>query len=74
MTDVITFAYRRLACAILYRAVLDARSGNGQAAWARRWLARDPWAGDLLDALGYDRRVVRQWVQELKPLEQPALL
>jgi hypothetical protein len=34
---------RRLAAAIVYRAALDARSGNGEAAAARRWLERDPW-------------------------------
>jgi hypothetical protein len=42
---------RRLAAAILKRAVLDARAGNGQAAVARRWLLGDE-ARILWDGLG----------------------
>lgn len=72
--DVEALIYRRLAAAILARALLDARSGNGHSAEARAWLERDPLAGDLLAGLGYDREKVCRWVQRLEPLEQPALL
>lgn len=65
-------AYRRLAAAILRRACLDARSGNGHGAEARAWLERDPWAAELAEALGLDPRKVGRWVQGLGPLEQPA--
>lgn len=65
--------YHRLACAILARAVKDAQSSNGHSAGARRWLVCDPLAGDLLDALGYDRQVVAAWVGSLDPLPQLAL-
>lgn len=68
-----TLAYRRLAAAVIYRAVLDARSGNGHAAGARRWLTSDPWAGELLGSLGLDRRRVADWVNGLEPLTQLAL-
>jgi hypothetical protein len=67
-------SYRRLACAIVARAVRDAQAGNGSSAEARRWLVADPLAGFLFDSLGYDRQRVRRWVLELEPLEQPALL
>jgi hypothetical protein len=59
---------------VVKRAVLDARSSNGEAAAARHWLAGDEWAGDLVKAVGLDRRQVRRWVQELEPMEQLALL
>jgi hypothetical protein len=72
--DVEVVLYRRLACAILARAVLDAQSGNGHAAEARLWLEHGPLADFLLDGLGYDREKVRQWVQGLEPVEQPALI
>jgi hypothetical protein len=69
-TDAQVWAYRRLAVAILRRAVLDAQSSNGRAAAARRWLLSDPWAGDLLEGLGLDKRRVLAWVGELEPLQQ----
>jgi hypothetical protein len=72
--DVAVVVYRRLAAAILARAVLDARNGNGHAAEARLWLVCDPLAGFLFDGLGYDRGKVRRWVQNLEPIQQPALL
>jgi hypothetical protein len=68
--DAQVWAYRRLAVAILRRAVLDAQSSNGRAAAARWWLLSDPWAGDLLDGLGLDKRRVLAWVGELEPLQQ----
>jgi hypothetical protein len=71
--DVEAVVYRRLACAILVRAVLDARSGNGSSAEARAWLEHDPLAGDLLDGLGLNRHCVRRWVQGLDPLGVPSL-
>ena len=71
--DAEALAYRRLAAAILRRAALDARSTNGRAASARRWLVADPWAGDLLDALDLDPGWVRRWVDGLPELRQPAL-
>ena len=71
--DAQVLAYRRLAAAILRRAVLDAQSSNGRAAAARRWLLSEPWAGDLLDSLGLDKRRVLVWVGELPEVAQPAL-
>lgn len=72
--DIEALVYRRLACAILARAVFDARSGNGSSAEARLWLMCDPLAGFLLDSLGYDRQRVRRWVEGLEPVAQPALM
>lgn len=66
--------HRRLAAAIILRAIRDARSGNGHAAEARRWLASDPLAADLLDALDIRRERVTAWVEGLGPVLQPALL
>lgn len=65
--------YRRLAAAIVRRAVLDAQSANGQAAAARCWLLTSPWCGDLLDYLSLDRRRALAWVDGLPDLAQPAL-
>jgi hypothetical protein len=65
--------WRRLAAAIVKRAVLDARSGNGAAAEARRWLASDPRAGCLLDAMDISQERVTAWVSELPPVAQSAL-
>ena len=69
-TDAQALAYRRLAAAIIRRAVLDARSGNGRAASARRWLVSSPWCTDLLDALDIDRGAALAWVRELPNLVQ----
>ena len=67
-TDAVVLAYRSLACAIIRRAMLDARRDNGHSAEARRWLLFDPWAGELLDGLGLDRRRILVWVDGLEPL------
>jgi hypothetical protein len=66
-------AWRRLAAAIIARAVKDARSGNGYAAEARSWLLSSPLAAYLLDVVEVDRGRVYRWVCELEPLYQPAL-
>ena len=68
-----TGGYRRLAAAIIARAVKDAQSGNGHSAEARSWLLASPLAAYLLDVVEVDPGVVRQWVRELDPLHQPAL-
>jgi hypothetical protein len=65
-------AERRLAAAILKRAVLDARSSNGRAAHARRWLVGDD-AGLLFDALGLHPDRVAGWLEELAPAAQDVL-
>lgn len=67
MTDTeAVVVYRRLAAAIVRRAALDARGGNGHSAEARRWLVSSPWAGDLLDGLDFDRQRVVAWVLSLE--------
>jgi hypothetical protein len=60
--------WKRLAAAVLARAVRDARRSNRHSAEARAWLARDPLAGDLLNYVGFDQEQARQWVTSL---EQP---
>jgi hypothetical protein len=65
--------HRRLAAAIVLRAVRDARSSNGYAAEARRWLLSDPLAADLLDYLDLGQSKLTAWVEGLEPLRQPAL-
>jgi hypothetical protein len=73
-TDTQALAYRRLAAAILVRAALDARGGNGHAAQARRWLVSSPWAGDLLAWVAPDLAInVAAWVGDLPEVAQPAL-
>jgi len=72
--DPVVAAYKRLACAILARAVRDAKSGNGHSTEARRWLAGDPWAGDLFDYLDIPPERVARWAVGLEPLAQLALL
>jgi len=57
--DLLVSNFRALAAAILRRAAQDARLGDVD---ARRWLLFDPWAGDILDALGIERCEVRRWV------------
>lgn len=73
MSDPTAHQWRRLAAAVLRRAVLDARSDNGTAAEARRWLPGDPFCLYLLDAVDLDRQTVAAWVSELPELAQPAL-
>ena len=64
-------AYRRLACAILARAVRDAKSGNGHSAEARHWLAGE--GADLAEQLDIAPSRVAAWVDGLYTLAQPAL-
>ena len=66
--DAVVLAYRSLACAIIRRAMLDARLDNGHSAEARRWLLFDPWADELLDGLGLDKRQMAVWVSGLGAL------
>ena len=62
----LTRNYRRLASAILRRAVLDAKCTNAKVALpARAWLLADPFAGVLLDGLGISRDVATAWVRGL---------
>ena len=68
IADAVVLAYRHLACAIIRRAMLDARLDNGHSAEARLWLLFDPWASELLDGLGLDRRQMVIWVSELESL------
>ncbi|MDY7080477.1 MAG: hypothetical protein SXV54_26660 [Chloroflexota bacterium] len=70
MSDVIDEAYRDLAIAILQRAARDARRRDNEAACARRWLVVDPWADDLLSALGLNPECARAWVGRLPELRQ----
>ena len=65
--------YHQLACAIVARAVRDARSTvPSLAIEARGWLT-GAGGGDLLDALDVDAGRVRRWVQELTPVAQMSL-
>jgi hypothetical protein len=59
MTD---FPERRLAAAILARAVRDVRDGNGHSVEARRWLRSD-YARNLFDALGIHPGVANEWIE-----------
>ena len=71
MTDDVLL-YRRLACAIIERAVRDAKSGNAAlAVESRAWLESE--AADLLDALDLDAGRVAGWVAGLTPVAQLAL-
>ena len=69
-----TYGHRRLAAAIVARAALDAKSGNGHSAGARLWLVSSAWCAFLLDSLGRDQGQVTAWVNELDPMQQAALL
>jgi hypothetical protein len=68
--DSVTGPERRLAAAVLERAVRDAQAGD---ALARRWLERSPEAGALLDVLGLHRDRARAFVDRLDPPPQAAL-
>ena len=59
---------REIAIAIVARAVKDAKSRNGHALEARRWLMFHPWAADLCNWLDIDRENVKDWVLSLPPL------
>jgi hypothetical protein len=63
---------RRLAAAIVARAVRDARDGNGQAAEARRWL-RSEYARNLLDGLDIHPDRASRWLSNLDPAMQRML-
>jgi len=65
--------WRRLACAVIRRACLDAQSANGVATEARAWLLADPFAGFLLDSLDIAPELVATWATGLEPVAQPAL-
>ena len=70
--DLAVYVYRRLACAIVERAVRDAKSANpALAVEARSWLASD--AVDILDALNILPSRVRRWVGGLEPVAQLSL-
>jgi hypothetical protein len=70
MLDNVTAPERRIAAAVLERAVRDAQAGDPL---ARRWLERSPEAGALLDAVGLHRDRARRWIEELDPPPQAAL-
>ena len=69
--------WRVLAINIILRAARDAKSGNGYAASARKWLlletkSRD-WCEFLLMELGLEPEAVADRVRDLPDLTQPAL-
>jgi hypothetical protein len=70
--DAETLAYRRLACAILEQAILDARDSCPEmAARARHWLISSPWAADLLTWVAPDLAIdVMAWVRDLPEVVQ----
>ncbi len=67
-----TYPERRLAAAILKRAVKDARDGNGHSAEARRWLQSER-AGVMMDALGIHSDRAAAFIDELEPVNQGLL-
>ena len=68
-----TYGHRRLACAIVARAALDAKSSNPALAHpARAWLVED--GMDLAEAVGLDPDRVMAWVDGLGPMQQAVLL
>ena len=72
MTDPTAYHWRRLACAIIRRAVKDAKSADAsRAIEARSWLATE--ACDLLDYLDVDAGRVSDWVAGLPGVAQLAL-
>jgi hypothetical protein len=73
MTDPTTNGYRRLACAVIRHAVLDAQSANGRASEARRWLESDPFCHFLLDSLDIAPEAVTAWLRDLPEVAQLAL-
>ena len=66
-----TLAARRLAAAVVLRAVRDARDGNGYSAEARHWLAGD--GCDLASQLDIAPERVTAWVDALPMLVQETL-
>jgi hypothetical protein len=73
--EVLTAGYLSLACAVLWRACLDAQHDGERAAAARRWLATDPFAAEIVEAVdaGIDMRILADWLADLEPVRQPAL-
>jgi hypothetical protein len=55
-----------------WRGVADARSGNGHAAAARRWLQGED-ARILWDGLGIHPDHMREWLKEPEPVMQDRL-
>ncbi len=70
MIDGVTGPERRLAVAILARAVRDAEAGD---ALTRQWLERSPLAWALLEGLGLHRDRAQRWLEALDPAAQDAL-
>ena len=70
MLDGVTGPERRLAAAVLARAVRDAEAGD---VLARRWLEGSPEAGLLLGAVGLEQDRARAYVERLDPAPQGAL-
>ena len=70
MFDDVTAPERRIAAAVLERAVRDAVAGD---AIARRWLERSPEADALLAGLGLHQDRARTWIGRLDPPPQAAL-
>ena len=56
--------WRRLIAAIVWRAVLDARSDNEHAPEARLWLLTNPIAKQWIEELDLDLMRIRVWVIE----------
>ena len=59
--------YRRLASAVLLRAVKDSSTEPE----ARQWLAEAKLARDLLDGLEIDHAAARGWVRDLAAMAHP---
>ena len=53
-----TYAYRRLAAAIILRAVRDVQNSNEHSSAALCWLLTSVWAAELMEFLGYDVRII----------------
>jgi hypothetical protein len=64
--------WRRLAAAVILRAVHDAEAGNGEAAEARAWLRSGECAA-MLDALDIDVGRAGAWVRSQGPVMQMEL-
>jgi hypothetical protein len=65
---------RRLAFAILLRAVKDAQASDPVLAdEARCWLTSSQMCINLLEMLEIDVGLMRRWINSLEPLRQPAL-
>ena len=69
MSEATAYHFRRLAAAIVARAVRDAKSANdSRAIEARSWLVAE--AGDLLDALDIPQERLADWVAGLPVVAQ----